>query len=56
MRWQYKYIFIHELPDMQYDGWELCGPMKGKKYSGAHPDSVVVRRQVPKAKVDAKEE
>ena len=47
MIWEYLYIFSSDLPRYQADGWELCGPMKGARYSGAHPDTVIVRRRVP---------
>lgn len=46
MIWEYTYIFLSNLPRYQADGWELCGPMKGARYSGAHPDTVIVRRRI----------
>ena len=42
----YKYILTSDLARYEADGWELCGPMKGKRYCGWHPDAVIVRRAV----------
>jgi hypothetical protein len=44
--WEYRYIYLVELCRYRADGWELCGPMKGKQYTGGNPDTVIVRRRV----------
>jgi len=46
MIWQYAYIFAADLLRYKADGWKLCGPMKGKRYAGGHPDTVIARRRV----------
>lgn len=45
MTYFYRYIFSSDLPAYIAAGWELCGPMKGPKYQGAHKDTVIVRRR-----------
>ena len=47
MRWEYRFIYSADLPLYQADGWELCGPMKGDRYAGSHPDTVIVRQRAP---------
>ena len=42
----YLYILAAYLPRYLADGWELCGPMKGKNYNGGHDDTVIVRREI----------
>ena len=42
----YKYILTADLPRYEAEGWELCGPMKGKNYNGGHDDTVIVRREI----------
>lgn len=49
MTWEYRYIFASDIPLYQADGWELCGPMKGERYAGGHPDTVIVHRLTRRA-------
>ena len=51
MRWEYKYIMAADLPIYQAQGWEYVGLMKGPNYVGAHKDTMIVKREVPR-KVD----
>jgi hypothetical protein len=46
MIYEYAYIFAADLPRYEAQGWKLCGPMKGERYAGGHPDTVIVRRRI----------
>lgn len=43
---EYRYILADDLPQYEADGWEYVGPMKGEKYNGGHPDTMIVKREV----------
>ena len=42
MIYLYRYIFATDLSRYQAEGWELCGPMKGEQYCGAHADTLLI--------------
>jgi hypothetical protein len=52
MTWQYKYIFISDLPDYQADGWELVGNMRPDDWASPNKGNLIIR----KSTVDCQEE
>jgi hypothetical protein len=45
MIWFYYYIYPHELPEHEADGWELVGNMRPDNWTSPNKGNLIVRKK-----------
>jgi hypothetical protein len=47
MIWFYYYIYPHELPEHEADGWVLVGNMRPDNWASPNKGNLIVRKESP---------